>query len=122
MGEALVDLVATERGPLPASPAFRRYAGGAPANVARGLARLGARAGWSWSVGADGFGEFLLGAMRADGVDISRAQALRGRQTGICFIALDEAGERTFLGYGQPDAACFFAPVLLDAGYAADAP
>lgn len=121
IGEALADLVATRRGPLRSAPAFRLHAGGAPANVARGLARLGARAGWCGAVGADEFGTFLLETLAADGVDVSRAVRVAGAKTGVCFIALDEAGERSFLGYGQPDASRFLEPAALDAAYVGSA-
>lgn len=119
VGEALCDLVTTRRGRLGDSPAFTRYAGGAPANVARGLARLGAKVGWQWAVGDDEFGRFLLETLTRDGVDISRAIRTKQGKTGLAFIALAEDGERTFTGYGQPDAGQFFAADSVDADYVA---
>jgi fructokinase len=121
IGEALVDLIASRPGRLQDAPGFHRYAGGAPANVARALARLGARAGWMWSVGADAFGEFLLAAMSEDGVDVSRAVRTPRGKTGLSFIALSERGERSFTGYGQPDASVFFEPASVDPAYVASA-
>ena len=45
LGEALVDLLPSVTGPLEGVPSFARHAGGAPANVAVGVARLGGRWG-----------------------------------------------------------------------------
>src|SRR5262245_58544205 len=116
VGEALVDLLGTRRGPLRASESFRRFAGGAPANVARALARLGARAGWMWSVGDDELGGFLLDALAADGIDVSRAVRKRAC-TELAFIALDEQGNPHFSGYGFPGASQRFEAADVDVGY-----
>jgi len=46
-GEMLIDFVSTEAGvSLAQAPAFKKAPGGAPANVAVGVARLGYRAGF----------------------------------------------------------------------------
>lgn len=52
------------------SPALKRAAGGAPANVAVGLARLGASCGFIGKVGDDPFGHFLAHALSDGGVDV----------------------------------------------------
>lgn len=41
IGEALVDFVPTHRGPLREASGFELHSGGAPANVAIGVSRLG---------------------------------------------------------------------------------
>jgi sugar/nucleoside kinase (ribokinase family) len=52
-GEALIDLLQD-----PANPGlYHRNAGGAPANVAVGFARLGGHAAFMGMLGKDGFGE-----------------------------------------------------------------
>jgi fructokinase len=119
LGEALVDLVATRRGPLGESPSFRRYAGGAPANVARALARLGAGAGWMWSLGADEMGNFLSAALAAEGVDTSRAVRTPRGRTELALVALDEHGDPTFSGYGFPGASRCFEESAVDPDYVA---
>lgn len=121
LGEALVDLVARDVGALRSVGGFTRHAGGAPANVARGLARLGARVGWAWAVGDDEFGHYLVDAIAREGVDVARALYTREAKTPICFVAIDPAGERTFVGYGHPDASRFFPVSALDADYLARA-
>ncbi|MCC6748551.1 MAG: carbohydrate kinase [Deltaproteobacteria bacterium] len=113
-GEALVDLFPASldaRGrPLAAVETFRRCVGGAPANVAVGLGRLGVRAALLSYVGRDAFGDFLRGALETDGVEVRGVESLPAR-TGITFVSWDAAGERSFLFYrhGSADA-------LLDVG------
>ena len=43
IGEAIVDFVPLHRGPLRAARGFELHSGGAPANVAIGVRRLGGR-------------------------------------------------------------------------------
>lgn len=113
-GEALVDLLPDRRGPLRRVGSFAVHAGGAPANVAVGLARLGARVALLGLVGEDEFGAFLHDALAAEGVDVSGLQRTRAGKTGLSFVELDEQGERRFFGYGAPTADAFFGPEHLD--------
>ncbi|MBI5104627.1 MAG: carbohydrate kinase [Solirubrobacterales bacterium] len=64
-GESLVDLLVDEAGDVTARP------GGAPFNVARGLARLGARCAFLGAVSTDPFGALLRRTLEADGVDLA---------------------------------------------------
>ncbi|MEJ8655202.1 PfkB family carbohydrate kinase [Streptomyces sp. MS1.AVA.4] len=65
LGEALIDLVPDDR-----LPALRHaQPGGAPANVAVGLARLGTPAVFAGGVGGDTFGRTVEDWMRSAGVD-----------------------------------------------------
>ena len=52
---------------------FRKAAGGAPANVAVGLARLGVASAFMGKVGEDGFGRFLAATLAEAGVDVVAA-------------------------------------------------
>jgi 2-dehydro-3-deoxygluconokinase len=81
VGEPLVCLSATGR--LAASHSLRKSIGGAEANVAIGLARLGLRAGYVSRVGADPFGDEIVRALRGEGVDVSRVQRSPQRRTGL---------------------------------------
>ena len=58
-GEALVDLLPDRRGRLRDCERFEVHSGGAPANVAVGLARLGVRSAFYGVVGDDEFGHLL---------------------------------------------------------------
>ena len=59
---------------------------GAESNLAIGLARLGHRVAWAGRVGADRFGELVLGQLRAEGVDTSYAVVDAERATGLMFV------------------------------------
>jgi fructokinase len=111
LGEALVDLLPDRRGRLEDCERFEPCAGGAPANVATGLARLGARVAFRGVVGDDPFGRLLARKLRAEGVECA-LRFERGRPTGMWFVALDASGDRSFF---SPNAR-FSADKLLDRG------
>ncbi len=96
VGEALVDFLPRRRGALRAAGGFDMRSGGAPANVAIGAARDGARVAFAGVVGADEFGHFLRGALEAAGVGVEGLRHSAERRTGLCFISLDAEGERSF--------------------------
>src|SRR5262245_2378546 len=88
-GEAIVDFFPTVRGvALRDVGRFDRHLGGAPANVAVGVARLGARSGLMTLVGADEFGSFLVGALEKEKVDVAAVGTHRTARTGITFVAV----------------------------------
>jgi len=97
-GEALIDFLNTgrrEEAPL-ALDEFTQFPGGAPANVAVAIARLGGEVSFAGQVGDDRFGRFLLDAMQRYGVDTSLALVHPTAPTTLAFVFLDEAGERSF--------------------------
>lgn len=105
VGEALIDLVATERGAaLSEAATFVRAAGGAPANVAVGAARLGVRTAFLGKVGADPFGDHLVSTLAAAGVDTSMVTRDAQARTGLAFVSRAPDGEREFLFYRSPSA------------------
>jgi fructokinase len=64
-GEMLIDFVPAVAGKnLIDTPAFKKAPGGAPANVAVGLARLGVSSAFLGKVGEDAFGRFLQKILR----------------------------------------------------------
>jgi fructokinase len=95
LGEALVDLLPDGRGALEDCDHFEVCPGGAPANVATGLARLGLRVAFRGVVGDDPFGRLLARRLGAEGVTCAFRFA-RERPTGLWFVALDARGERSF--------------------------
>lgn len=114
-GEALVDFTAREAGiPLEEASSFDRAAGGAPANVAVGVCRLGGSAGFVGAVGEDFFGRFLVRTLREHGVDTTGVTWTREARTGLAFIALDPEGEREFAFYRHPGADQMVRPEDLD--------
>ncbi|MFE3097994.1 sugar kinase [Streptomyces sp. NPDC059248] len=81
-------------------PAFTRAIGGAESNVACVLAAAGHRAAWVSRVGADGFGDHLVAAVAAYGVDTSAVARDPGRPTGVYFrTATDRAASGHEVAY-----------------------
>ncbi|MGH7328314.1 MAG: carbohydrate kinase family protein, partial [Polyangiaceae bacterium] len=91
-GEILWDVFEVKPG------TFVRELGGAPANLAVTLARLGIRAAVVGGVGRDRFGDDLHAFLTANGVDARFLIRLANR-TGIAFVSRDENGEPSFLFY-----------------------
>ncbi len=105
LGEVLIDMFCAEAGvPLPEAPAFLPVPGGAPANVAIGLARLGAKSTLIGKVGDDPFGRLLQNTLSQNGVDISQLKVDRNSRTTLAFISIREDGERDFCFYRNPGA------------------
>ncbi|MEX0601987.1 MAG: carbohydrate kinase, partial [Bacteroidota bacterium] len=93
----IVDFVAERRGFLLRDvPAFRKFAGGAAANVAVGLSRLGTRSAFIGRVGDDSFGRFLAGELRRNHVDTRGLLSDPKHKTRLAFVSLTSAGDRDF--------------------------
>ncbi len=103
-GEALVDLLPDRRGRLRDCSSFEVHSGGAPANVAVGLARLGARVAFAGVLGDDEFGRLLEGKLTIEGIECHFRFTPEAR-TGLWFVAIDERGERTFFTPTGPGSA-----------------
>ena len=111
LGEALIDFVALESGvSLGGASGFKKAPGGAPANVAVGLAKLGVPTGFIGKVGDDPFGHFMAETLNGHGVDVSRLHFSRRARTALAFVALTAQGERDFVFYGQPSADMLLEP------------
>lgn len=96
VGEAIVDLVGMQPGRLVDVPMFRKCAGGAAANVAVGLARLGTRSAFVGRVGRDPFGTFLVKELKRNGVDTRTVVFDPEHKTRLAFVSLRASGERDF--------------------------
>jgi len=97
IGELLIDFVAEKQGnDLSKSLLFTKKAGGAPANVACAIAKLGGKSSFIGCVGKDPFGTFLLQTLKTAHVDISKAQRSKTFTT-LAFVSLAEGGERDFV-------------------------
>ena len=105
IGEALIDLVPTEPDvALADASSFRKAAGGAPANVAVGLARLGAASGFIGMVGDDPFGEHLVRILAAAGVEVTAMRRSSESLTSLAFVSPARDRGDDFLFYRQPGA------------------
>jgi fructokinase len=116
MGELLIDFVSTESGvSLVDAPAFKKAAGGAPANVAVGLSRLGVPSAFMGKVGDDEFGRFLAQTLEENGVDTMPLVFSKDARTALAFVSLAADGERDFMFYRHPSADMLFEPDEVDA-------
>ncbi len=103
-GEVLWDIFDAEpRGEEPIARTLRREIGGAPANLAVTLARLGLNVAVVGGIGDDAFGRALVKDLKSDGVDVSFLLKFPNR-TGLTFVSRDEKGEPSFLFYRHDSA------------------
>ena len=109
-GEALIDFHAEGRDAQGFPRSFIPFAGGAPANVAVAVARLGGPAAFAGMLGQDMFGDFLLDSLRRAGVDTAGVARTGEANTALAFVALDSHGERSFSFYRPPSADLLFRP------------
>ncbi|CAN6363756.1 unnamed protein product [Urochloa humidicola] len=115
LGEMLIDFVPSSAGvSLAEAQSFVKAAGGAPANVAIAITRLGGNAGFIGKLGKDQFGEMLAGILRDNGVE-DGGVVLDGRaRTGLAFVTLRADGEREFMFYRNPSADMLLTPEEVD--------
>lgn len=96
-GEALIDFVSTKPGAsLKDTDGFIRKAGGAPANVAAAISKLGAEAYFCGTVGNDFFGEFLEETFKNNNINTDMMFKLDDKNTTLAFVSLKEDGDRDF--------------------------
>jgi fructokinase len=107
-GEALIDLHAGGDDGRGFAQHFVPYAGGAPANVAVAVARLGGAARFAGMLARDRFGDFLLDRLQLAGVDTFDIVRTGDANTALAFVTLDAHGERTFSFYRPPSADLLF--------------
>lgn len=104
LGDAVVDLLPESGGRLLQCP------GGAPANVAVGIARLGGNSGFIGRVGDDPFGRFMQQTLREEQVDTRYMRCDPQHRTSTVVVDLDGEGERTFTFMVRPSADLFLQP------------
>ena len=97
IGEMLIDFVCTDKDAgLVAGANYIKKSGGAPANVAATIAKLGGATQLLGAVGKDPFGQFLIEKVAQYGVDTSGVAQLTTPTT-LAFVSLAENGEREFV-------------------------
>jgi fructokinase len=97
LGELVIDLV-----PHSKSGGEWLYApspGGAPGNVAVGLAKLGRRVAMISKVAEDVFGNMIVSLLDRHGVDTSGVARTVREKTGLSVVSLGPAGDRSFAFY-----------------------
>jgi len=98
-GELLIDMIATNTGSLEESEGFLKKFGGAPANTAADLAKLGVPVRFMGKVGDDPFGHFLKDTLDENGVNTDSLILSKTEKTTLAFVSLTESGERDFTFY-----------------------
>lgn len=100
-GETLLDFIPDAPGPLASVEAFTRRPGGAPANVAVGLAKLGAPPLFWTRIGTDPFGDFLVETLERAGIPDRFVERDPDAKTALAFVSHDEDADREFAFYRE---------------------
>nr|CAD1838904.1 unnamed protein product [Ananas comosus var. bracteatus] len=104
-GEMLIDFVPDAAGvSLAESTGFLKAPGGAPANVAVAIAKLGGSAAFIGKFGDDEFGHMLVEILRQNGVRDEGVLFDKDARTALAFVTLRSDGEREFMFYRNPSA------------------
>ncbi|MGB1238365.1 MAG: PfkB family carbohydrate kinase, partial [Pseudomonadales bacterium] len=113
--EALIDML-SERcdDPVQSLERFVKFAGGAPANVAAGVAKLGGKSYFLGMLGQDMFGDFLHSSLCEMGVKDDYLLKTDAAKTALAFVSLDDSGERSFSFYRDPSADMLLRPEHLN--------
>ncbi|MCX8586161.1 MULTISPECIES: aminoimidazole riboside kinase [unclassified Gilliamella] len=107
LGDAVIDL-------LPFGEMnYRACAGGAPANVAIGIAKLGLPSGFIGRVGDDPFGHFMEKTFCEHHVDCQSLEKDEEHRTSTVVVDLGENGERSFTFLVSPSADQFLSEQAL---------
>ena len=114
-GDLLMDFVPTESGlDFADLPTFAPVPGGAAANVAVGLAKLGVSSSFLGKVGDEPFGHVLIDTLKREGVDVTSVRLEKRARTALAFVTLTKDGERDFMFYRHPSADMLFHPDDVD--------
>lgn len=100
IGEVLIDFIPMDK----ENSAYIKNPGGAPANVAVGVAKLGGEASFVGSVGEDLFGDYLIQVLNSYNVHTEYIQKTTKAKTQVVFVNNDEFGERSFIFYNDKGA------------------
>ncbi|AHG01606.1 sugar kinase (plasmid) [Halostagnicola larsenii XH-48] len=109
-GETLIDFLPERSGPLTTVEGFERRAGGAPANVAVGLSRLGESPLFWTRLARDPFGDYLGATLESHGLPDDLIERDPDAKTTLAFVTHDETGDRSFSFYRENTADTRFEP------------
>jgi fructokinase len=112
-GELVIDLIPAGRDGD--EPLYAARPGGAPGNVAAGIARLGLKAAMLTKVGQEAFGTLAMNALASTGVDVGAIRRAGTENTALACVTLDENGDREFALYRADCADSVYAPEEVDA-------
>lgn len=105
IGELLIDFIPQERNVgLKDVKNFIKHAGGAPANVAAVVGKLGGDAIFLGQVGNDSFGDYAIKTLKSFQVETKYIHQTSKAPTSVSFVSLDNKGRRDFIFYRNPGA------------------
>ncbi|MGI3066450.1 aminoimidazole riboside kinase [Vibrio diabolicus] len=101
-GDAGVDLIPD------GESRYLKCPGGAPANVAVAISRLGGSVSFFGRVGRDPLGHFMKQKLEQEGVNTEHMHLDEKKRTSTVIVGLDDSGERSFTFMVKPSADQFF--------------
>ncbi len=108
LGEILFDFLSDQPGlAYDQVKSWTPYPGGAPANVACALTKLGTPSGFIGCIGQDDIGDILTELLQETGVNIDGVQRHPAAPTRGVYVVRSETGDRAFAGFGDTDSADF---------------
>ena len=108
LGELLIDRLADQPGiSLNDVQSWTSYPGGAPANVACGLTKLGTPVNFISCVGSDVLGAALVEFLKTVGLDLTGIQRHPTAPTRQVYVVRTGGGDRQFAGFSHPDTTLF---------------
>lgn len=114
MGELLIDFIPENKDiELKNIKTFTKHAGGAPANVAAVVSRLGGESIFLGQVGRDGFGDYLIEKLKSFKVETKYIHQTSKIPTSLAFITRTKKGERDFIFYKNTGADEFYEAFML---------
>jgi 2-dehydro-3-deoxygluconokinase len=105
LGEAMLRLSVPELGRLAQADRLDLRVGGAEANVAVALARLGRRVAWTSAVPDNPLGRRVVEAVAAAGVDVTGVRLVPGGRVGLYFVEFAPAPRATEVYYDRAGSA-----------------
>lgn len=103
LGEILIDFTFAGK-TADGKNIYEENPGGAPANCACAVAKLGGKAAFVGMTGCDSFGEDLKNTLKDLNVDVSGMRTTDKQHTTLAFVSLDANGERNFSFCRNPGA------------------
>lgn len=105
LGEILIDFIPTSKVRL-GEVCYAPYAGGAIANVAVAIARLGGSSRFVGGMAEDEFGRLLEQTLIDNRVDTRYVCVIKGAATAVALVTLQADGQRNFTFFRQETADC----------------
>lgn len=108
-GDAVVDLIPDTES------TYLKCPGGAPANVAVAISRLGGNSAFFGRVGQDPLGRFMKATLAQEQVNTDYMLLDEAQRTSTVIVDLDDSGERSFTFMVKPSADQFLIPADIPA-------